>query len=345
MKKILVVFLVVFIATAVYFSVRYYEYRKFKEKKAVIEDPVTVNVSPGNSWGKISRKLKKKGVVTSAELFRFLIREKKLDNKLQTGEFEFSEPVSPVEVAEIISSGKVKLYSFTIPEGYNKYDAAEVFKQKEWINENHLFLNYCNDRSFLKNLGMTHDGSCEGFLFPSTYKFPRGVNIKTVITKMYRDMKKTLNSFSEEIKKSDFNEYRLLTMASIIEKETGAEEERARIASVFLNRIDRGMKLQTDPTVIYGMLPEFQGDLKSRHLLKDHEYNTYTRKGFPAGPICFPGKNSIKAVLYPEETDYLYFVSTRKGFHYFSKNLREHNAAVEHYLIKNRKTPFIWKGR
>lgn len=345
MKKILIVFLVIFIAGAVYFFVRYNEYRKFKEEKVVIEKPLTINVSSGDSWGKISEKLEKKGIVTSAELFRFLIREKRLDTALRTGEFEFSSPVSPVEVADIISRGKVKLYSFTIPEGYNKYDAAKVFKEKEWISENSRFLHYCNDRSFLKNLGMTHDGNCEGFLFPSTYKFPRDVNIKTVIIRMYSEMRKVLDSFSEEIKESDFNEYKLLIMASIIEKETGTEEERARISSVFLNRIDKNMKLQTDPTVIYGMLPEFDGDLKSRHLLKDHPYNTYTRKGFPAGPICFPGKNSIKAVLYPEDTDYLYFVSTRKGFHYFSKTLREHNAAVEHYLIKNRKTPFLWKDR
>ena len=318
----------------------YRSYESFKNTPVSLKQEVVVTVEKGDSWKKAAAKLHKNGIITDMDKFYLMIREKKWGSKLKTGEFIFSGDVTPVDAAKVIMSGKVKMYSFTIPEGYNKYDAAGVFKDLEWMDNSGDFLKVCDSRDFLTEIGYPKKKSCEGLLFPSTYSFPRGTDIAVVMEKMADELKDVLKSYEKEIKALDMTVYDLLKLASIIEKETGVKDEQPMIASVFLNRRRIGMKMQTDPSVIYGFLPEFGGNLLKKHLLTDHPWNTYTRYGFPVTPLCFMGESAIKSVLYPDKTKYLYFVATNKGYHYFSKTLKEHNAAVDHYQVKGLKSKF-----
>lgn len=348
MKKffitVLSLFLItVFVAGAVVFF-KYREYRNFKREEVKVGENISVVISRGDSWRKVASVLQENDIITDSKMFYWMIRENKWDAKLKTGEFEFSGKITPVDVAEKIIQGRVKLYSFTIPEGYNKFDTAEVFKSLEWIVDNNTFLEICDDPEFIRSIGWGDLKSCEGLLFPSTYSFEKGVKMRTVMERMASQMNSILNKYENDIKETDMDKYEVLKIASLIEKETGVREEQPLIGSVFMNRRRLGMKYQSDPTVIYGFLPEFEGRIRRVHLITDHPWSTYTRYGLPVTPICFPGEGAIRGVLFPESTNYLYFVSTKKGYHHFSKTLREHNAAVEHYQIKGLKdVPFKFR--
>ena len=343
MKKIiLTVFLIAVVAALSIFYSIYSGYQSFKTTKIEVPAGTTVVIEKGNTWNSAAKKLTEAKVITDAKHFMWLIKEKDFGKALKTGEFEFSGAMDPEEVAKKIMSGKVKLYSFTIPEGYNKYDAAAVFKNLEWMQGSEKFLEVCHNKNFLESIGAKNKTSCEGLLFPSTYSFPRGSDIIAVMKKMADQMKETLKKYENDIEKSGMDVYEMLKLASIVEKETGAKDEQPKIASVFLNRQRIGMKMQTDPSVIYGLLPKFNGNITKKDLMTDHPWNTYTRYGFPATPLCFPGDGAIKSVLHPDKTNYLYFVATGKGYHYFSKTLKEHNAAVEHYQVQGRRDKFVY---
>ena len=343
MKKIILTVFLIVIAVALFkgYSV-YSAYQAFKTTKIEVPAGTTVVIEKGNTWNSAAKKLAEAKVITDAKQFLWMIKENDFGKSLKTGEFEFSGEITPVEAAKKIMSGKVKLYSFTIPEGYNKYDAAAVFKNLDWMNGNDKFLEVCHDKNFLESIGAKGKTSCEGMLFPSTYSFSRGSDIIAVMKKMAAQMKETLKKYENDIEKSGMDVYEMLKLASIVEKETGAKAEQPKIASVFLNRKRIGMKMQTDPSVIYGLLPKFNGNLTKKDLTTDHPWNTYTRYGYPATPLCFPGEGAIKSVLHPDSTNYLYFVATGKGYHYFSKTLKEHNAAVDHYQVKGRRDKFVY---
>ena len=343
MKKIILTVFLIAVAVALFKCYSIYSgYQAFKTTKIEVPAGTTVVIEKGNTWNSAAKKLAEAKVITDAKQFMWMIKEKDFGKSLKTGEFEFSGEMDPEEAAKKIMSGKVKLYSFTIPEGYNKYDASSVFKNLEWMNGNGKFLEVCHDKNFLASIGAKGKISCEGLLFPSTYSFPRGSDIIAVMKKMADQMKDTLKKYENEIEKSGMDVYEMLKLASIVEKETGAKAEQPKIASVFLNRKKIGMKMQTDPSVIYGLLPKFNGNLTKKDLLTDHPWNTYTRYGYPATPLCFPGEGAIKSVLHPDSTNYLYFVATGKGYHYFSKTLKEHNAAVEHYQVQGRRDKFVY---
>jgi len=318
----------------------YSKYESYKKTPLKLENEITIEIDKGESWKKVADKLLKNGVISDKEKFYWMIREKKWGSKLKTGEYIFSGDVSPVDAAKTIMSGKVRMYSFTVPEGYNKYDTQLVFEQIEWMENSKDFLKVCNSVEFLKSIGYPKRKSCEGLLFPSTYSFAKGTDVKVVMKKMADELGDVLTKYKNEIKALDMTPYELLKLASIIEKETGVRKEQPMIASVFLNRRRIGMKMQTDPSVIYGFLPKFNGNITKKHLLTDHPWNTYTRYGFPVTPLCFMGESAIKSVLYPDKTSLLYFVATNKGYHYFSKTLKEHNAAVDHYQVKGLKSKF-----
>ncbi|HNW81791.1 MAG TPA: endolytic transglycosylase MltG [bacterium] len=342
MKKSLfyIVMIILVIVSSVVFS-KYEDYQDFKQNKIELKDEVTVNIEKGSNWKKVASSLKKAGVITDERSFYWMIREYKWGGSLKTGEFAFSGSINPVDVAKIIMSGKVKLYTFTIPEGYNKFDADSVFRKLDWVVDNDKFLKICSDKNFLATIEAKGKRSCEGLLFPSTYSFPNNTGILTIMEKMAAQMKLVLAKYQKELDDSKMDVYELLKMASVIEKETGVKSEQPMIASVFLNRTRIGMKIQSDPTVIYGMLPDnYKGNIRKQDLLNDHPWSTYTRYGLPVTPICFPGEGAIKSVLNPEKTSYLYFVATGKGYHYFSKNLVEHNAAVDYYQVKGLKGEF-----
>ncbi len=343
MKKIILTVFIIAAAVALFKCYSLYSgYQAFKTTKIEIPDKTTVVIEKGNTWNSAAKKLAEAKVITDAKQFMWMIKEKDFGKSLKTGEFEFSGKMTPEDAAKKIMSGKVKLYTFTVPEGYNKYDTAAVFANLDWMNGSGKFLEVCHDKNFLESIGAKNKKSCEGLLFPSTYSFPRGSDVIAVMKKMAEQMKNTLAKYQTEIEKSGMDVYDLIKLASIVEKETGAKDEQPKIASVFLNRQKIGMKMQTDPSVVYGLLPKFNGNITKKDLMTDHPWNTYTRYGFPATPLCFPGEGAIKSVLRPDKTNYLYFVATGKGYHYFSKTLKEHNAAVEHYQVQGRRDKFVY---
>lgn len=270
--------------------------------------------------------------------FRFLVLAKVsgLGTKLQAGEFKLPTEEVPEKLLQILASAQPVHHSITIPEGLRITDIAQIFGEKGWCDQEN-FLKLSRETKYLDGLKVGTIKNLEGFLFPDTYlltKEMRGADkIITMMVSRFKEVWKEL----EQAKLADGNVnddlLQTVILASIVEKETGAASERPLIAGVFHNRIRTGMKLQSDPTVIYG-IENFSGNITKKDLRTPSPYNTYTLKGLPVGPICNPGKDALRAVLQPQQTKYLYFVSKNDGTHQFSSTLAEHNRAVRKYQRK-----------
>ena len=205
MKKIILTVFIIAIAVALFKCYSLYSgYQAFKTTKIEIPSGTTVVIEKGNTWNSAAKKLAEAKVITDAKQFMWMIKEKDFGKSLKTGEFEFSGEMTPLEAAQKIMSGKVKLYSFTVPEGYNKYDTAAVFKSLEWMQGSGKFLEVCHDKNFLESIGAKNKTSCEGLLFPSTYSFPRGSDIIAVMKKMAEQMKNTLAKYKAEIENREW---------------------------------------------------------------------------------------------------------------------------------------------
>lgn len=268
-------------------------------------------------------------------LFRLLsVAEKDDPPRLRAGEFRVPQDLTPLQVIRFLDTAKPVQYQVTVPEGKTVKEVADIFAQENWVDPT-IFLQLCEDREFIRGLGIQAD-TLEGYLFPETYTLVRGeVNERIVITSMVRRFFTVWKDVSacrekEAEGRGKLAPHQLLILASIVEKETGAAGERNIIAGVFYNRLRKGMRLQSDPTTIYG-IENFNGNLTKADLRRKTPYNTYVISGLPAGPICNPGAAAMEAVLTPAETPCLYFVSRNDGSHYFSKTLREHNRAVYKY--------------
>lgn len=285
------------------------------------------------AWG-IAQLLENAGIIRSKYIFAYLAWKQGLYKKLQPGEYELDCSMPPQSHLKDIAEGKVKLYKIVIPEGSNIFDVKRIFDESGLFEDPDFFANVY-DRGFLSRFGFNAE-SAEGFIFPDTYLFPRGLTTKkalSVIFKRFWDVWEK-DGFSARLAELNLNAQEIVTLASIVEKETAAEDERALIAGVFWNRLKLDMPLQADPTVAYGLLSPEDNNVRrltKKDLLTMHPYNTYLLKGLPKGAIANPGKKAIEAVLYPKKTDYLYFVSKNDGAHQFSTNLVEHNKAVNRY--------------
>jgi len=280
----------------------------------------------GMSVPVLSELLHGQGLVRSAGKFRWLVRFKGAARQIKAGEYNLSTGLRPGELLNKIIRGEVRLHQITFPEGYTLKQMAELLKASKLVNAER-FIAAATDPPFVRSLGIPA-ASLEGYLFPDTYRFARGLPVETVLRSFVTMFNQHFGPVQEEqARKLGFTRHQVVILASVVEKETAAAEERPLIAGVFLNRLRRRIRLQSDPTVIYG-LRNFDGNLIRAHLQKDTPYNTYTRRGLPVGPICNPGAASIQAVLNPTSTPYLYFVAKKDGTHHFSTNLVEHNAAV-----------------
>jgi UPF0755 protein len=240
----------------------------------------------------------------------------------------------PADILSRLLAGRVVLHAVTIPEGYTIGQIADVLAQQQ-ITDRAEFVRLAKDKSFMKSLGVSAE-SVEGYLYPDTYRFARPTAAKDVIKTMVDQLGQVMTAeWQARAKDLHLTVHQVLTLASVIEKETGAGEERPQISSVFHNRLKKKIPLQSDPTVIYG-LPNFDGNLHKKDLSNPSPYNTYRWAGLPPGPIASPGAQSIRAALYPVPSSYLFFVSRNDGTHQFSATLIEHNKAVEKY----QKRPF-----
>lgn len=291
----------------------------------------TVYIPKGTSVDRIAKELEGAGIIRNTWSFKLLLRLKGEDKKLQPGEYEFGPKVATREVIRKLVAGERVVRRLTIPEGYNFEQIAQMLAAKGIAPEAQIKRAF-RDPKYLGQLGFPAE-SLEGYLFPATYEYDRGTTLEDLLTRMIQTFK---DNFTPDLKsraiQSGWTLPQVVTLASIIEKETGQASERPLIASVFQNRLQIGMPLQSDPTVIYG-LENYDGNIRKRDLSDPHPYNTYVHVGLPPGPIASPGKDSLKAVLYPAQTQYLFFVAKGDGSHQFSTNLEEHNEAVRKYQL------------
>jgi UPF0755 protein len=302
---------------------------------------VLVTIPKGAGVRQIHRLLAQEGLLTEDLRFLALVRllreiNRKDPPNIRAGEFSIPLGLNPLELIRFLHLAKPVHHRITLAEGLNLRQIAAIFSQEGWGDEER-FIALCYDPEFIKTLGLEVE-SLEGYLFPETYTLIRGETSEALIlTSMVRRFLAVWDSLDrpDHPDHRHLNRHQLLTLASIVEKETGAAHEREIIAGVFYNRLRRGMRLQSDPTTIYG-IPHFEGKLTRTQLREATPYNTYVIHGLPPGPICNPGQAALKAVLEPAEVPYLYFVSKNDGSHYFSRTYEEHNRAVWQYQRQGR---------
>ena len=291
-----------------------------------------VTISPGQSFKSTTEVLFAKGVLKSPLRFGLIARLKGYDKKLQAGEYLISGSMSPLLILNKLVKGEVLLHKVTIPEGFNIYQVGDLIA-KSGFAEKAEFLKVATDAQFARELGIEGE-TLEGYLFPETYYFPKGIGVRAIVsTFVTRFWSVFEDQWKNQAKQQGFTVHQIVTLASIIEKETGDPAERPLISSVFHNRLKKGMRLESDPTVIYA-LENFDGNLTRKHLATATPYNTYKINGLPTGPIANPGRKSLEAALFPADTPYIYFVSKKDKTHQFSTNLKDHNKAVKKYQLK-----------
>ena len=333
MKKTLLLigismFLIVCAGTGIYTELRMYA---DAPAAANDTDKVLINVRQGQSLKTTADLLYHKKIIKSSLKLVIISRIKGYDKRLKVGEYLLSAAMAPRQILEIMVKGEVKLHKLTVPEGYNTDQIAELVAQAGFATKE-AFRIAASDAVLARKFGLEVD-TFEGYLFPDTYFFPKDVTVEQIISSMVQRFWTIFKpEWQDHAKSFGFSVHQVVTLASIIEKETGAPFERPLIASVFHNRLRKKMRLESDPTVIYG-IKNFDGNLTRKHLKTRTPYNTYKIRGLPAGPIANPGKASLEAALFPEKTAYLYFVAKKDTTHHFSTNLKEHNRAVRKYQL------------
>ena len=309
------------------------EYDSFRETPlALPPEGMVYTLEPGSSVTSLAADLTAKGVIQHPIMLRLLARLTHQADRLKAGEYRIPPGTSPVQLLRILSSGKVVQHVLTLVEGWTFRQVMVAVDAHEALN--HTLTNL-SDQEIMQRLGHP-DLHPEGRFYPDTYHFPRGETDVAFLKRAYHKMQQVLtDEWSQRAKDLPFETPdEALILASIVERETGLPEERGRIAGVFIRRLQKGMLLQTDPTVIYGMGEHYDGNIRRRDLETDTPYNTYLRKGLTPTPIAMPSRAAIRAVLHPEDGQALYFVATGEGGHYFSNSLDEHNRAVQKYQLK-----------
>ena len=293
---------------------------------------LAIEIEPGSSLKAIAFQLVEEKILN--EPWRFILLTKALDQskKLRPGNYNLNPNITPYQLLKSFLEGRATEGSITFIEGQDLQSMLDKIKANDSIKKT---IRPLDTKAIALAVGIPYE-SAEGQFFPDTYYFSRNTTDIEILQRAYKAMQKKLNyewaHRAEEVPYD--NNYEALTMASIIEKETGKSIEANLISGVFIHRLSIKMKLQSDPTVIYGLGNKFTGDITKKDLLTDTPYNTYTRDGLPPAPITMPGLISIRAALHPTKTDALYFVGKGDGTHYFSTSLNEHNSAVRKYQIK-----------
>lgn len=293
---------------------------------------VEFSIRPGSGSRTATRQIVEAGVAMPAWQFNLMTRAIGNDAGIKAGSYEVSEGVTPWQILGKITRGEFSMSEVTFIEGW-------TFLQMRSALQSHPALTHetsgLSDEQIMARLGSAGQHP-EGWFFPDTYLFPKGESDISVLERAHQAMQKQLQSTWQQRAPGTplRSPYEALILASIVEKETGRREDRGLVAAVFLNRLRTGMRLQTDPTVIYGLGTKFNGNLRKRDLETDHPFNSYTRDGLPPRPISMPGLESLKAVMNPASADVLYFVSKGDGSSAFSRTLDEHNRAVQKFQLK-----------
>jgi UPF0755 protein len=333
-----IVFLLI-LGTGLYVGHSYLEWEL--EVPGPTQQPERMHVEPGTSVRGVLGKLAKLGVVRDARRAEIYLRLHGRTLNIKAGDYEIPAGASAMQVFELLQEGRVVLEQLTVVEGSTFRDLRKAIERHPRIVST---LTGKSDAEVMITIG--HAGEHpEGRFFPDTYRFASGITDVELLKLAYDQMEKVVEKAWAERRENlpVRTPYEALILASIVEKETGLASERPRIAGVFTTRLRKGMRLQSDPTIIYGIGEKYDGDIRDRDLVTDTLYNTYTRGGLPPTPIALPGRESIFAVVKPDETGDVFFVATGDGTgaHYFSRTLEEHNAAVKRYLarIKSQQRP------
>ncbi|HHH49334.1 MAG TPA: endolytic transglycosylase MltG [Gammaproteobacteria bacterium] len=295
-------------------------------------------LKPGMTLTRLARDLQTRGIIDDARYLVWLGRLEGQANRIKAGEYRFDSGITPRRLLEQLVNGETLQYALTIVEGWNFRQLMDAVHSNEYLL--HTLSDY-SDAEIMEQIG--HPGEHpEGRFLPDTYHFPRMTTDVAFLQRAYDAMQ---NLLREEwpARSPDLafdTPYEALILASIVEKETALPSERKKIAGVFNRRLKKRMRLQTDPTVIYGLGRSFDGNIRRRDLRRDTPYNTYLHKGLPPTPIAMPGRDAVLAALHPAAGDELYFVSRGDGSHQFSATLKEHNKAVVEYQLGGRAKPF-----
>jgi UPF0755 protein len=300
---------------------------------AVPDEGLVLNVTPGTTLKRLSSELAGKGVLTQPDFLYWHARWENLAHRIRAGEYLVSKGTRPKAFLELLVRGKTISYSLTLLEGWNFKQVMAAVRRNPILKRE---LDGLDFGQIMERMGQpgVHP---EGRFFPDTYAFPRGTTDTEFLRRAFDKMQQELDAAWETRNKKTIqvkSREEALILASIIEKETGVAHERPEISGVFTRRLRLGMKLQTDPTVIYGMGDRFDGNIRRKDLREDTPYNTYVHKGLPPTPICMPGRAALDAALNPKEGKSLFFVSRGDGTHVFSATLEQHNAAVRKYQLK-----------
>lgn len=300
---------------------------------AAVAESAIIDIPKGTSVRGISKILAEAQIIRDDFRFVLLAKWQGVSSKLRAGEFQIPTGKTPIEVLDLLVKARLVQHAVTIPEGLSADEIAEIFASAGWCDP-YVFQELIADTDFISSLGFSGIPNLEGYLYPDTYFLTQDLRGSEKIITLLVNRFQTV--WRELVTNLDIepDQRETVILASIVEKETGDSSERPIIASVFLNRLKSGMRLQSDPTVIYG-ISNFSGPITKAHLKAQTPYNTYVIPALPAGPIGNPGKAALQAVLNPADGKYLYFVSKNNGTHHFSTNLKDHNNAVQKYQRNN----------
>ncbi len=306
----------------------------FTASNSAVGDAVIL-VTKGQTAQDVTQSLTQKQMITNPQRFLWLGKLSRQWKRLRTGEYQVSGKMSPMQILAVLTSGVSVQYPLTIREGENIYEIAKDI-QSQGLGDAAKFIQLCKDKNLIQALGLTQPAptSLEGYLFPDTYFLNHTQTMADMIRLMYRRFSSEWGTQEDaRARELGMTRHQVITLASVIEKETGAPEERPMIGSVFHNRLKKRMKLQSDPTIIYGIWERYDGNIHRSDISSQTPYNTYFVPALPIGPISNPGKASIQAALFPAQSEYLFFVSQNDGKHRFTRTYGEHVAAVRKFQL------------
>jgi UPF0755 protein len=337
--KIILMLIVIVAALAGFLG--YNEYTNYlKQTIDLASGETRFEVRKGSNIRTVAKQLEQENIIRPAWYFVALAKLRKKDTRIKAGEFKLESGMTPDDILDQLVSGRALQYKLSIIDGKTFKDVINDIKSSPYLKQTLSDDDYAN---IMQKLGSDQKNP-EGWFYPDTYNFPKGTTDLQFLQRSYEAMKSALEKAWAEREPHPAlkTPYEALILASIVEKETGKASERGYIARVFLNRLEKGMLLQTDPTVIYGMGDSYDGNIRKKDLKKDTPYNTYTRTGLPPTPIAIPGKAAIDAVMHPAEGKMLYFVAKgdESGSSYFSETYKEHKKAVIKYQLKGNKNRY-----
>lgn len=328
MRKLIFILLLFIVLAAAAAGMLLQDWKSFRRQPLNSDGPVQLWLAEGSSFRSMVRQLEALGLTRLDWRWRLLGRLEA--PALKAGEYRIRQGASVDELIALLESGRVLRHQFTIVEGWGVAELRAALAADFRLQQQARAL---DEEQLMAKLGCA-ECPAEGWFLPESYHFTRPASDFSLLQRAHRAMKELLEqTWEERASGLPLDEaYQLLVLASLIERETGLDSERKLVAGVFVRRLAQGMRLQTDPTVIYGLGDDFSGRLTRTNLRTDHAWNTYTRNGLPPTPIALPGKPSLQAAAHPADGAYLYFVSRGDGSHHFSATLEEHNAAVDRYI-------------